>query len=195
MNSDNSDDSITIEEDVLNTPVDLSQSVMQLERVKSPEPEPVDIPAIKVDKRKISSRINIQKARDAKARKRIEENKRMQELFGDSDSESDYSEDDDTDSDDEPIVPTRYQRKKKSKEQHEIAELKDMLFKLAAKQKRDSKRRRRRRSPEPTQPQQHTPIINYTIAAPPTPPVKPVPKKDTSNAFMRSMLKSKIIDN
>jgi hypothetical protein len=140
---------------------------------------------LKKDRRSITSKLNAQKAREARLRKKQEQEKRLEELFGNSDSETDS--DSDSDSEDEIIIPKKY--RKKTREQREIEELKEMIFKLAEKQKRSKRRKKRRKKATPP-PQQ--PIINYNIQ-PPKQEEKPKEKKP-QNPFMANLLKHKIID-
>lgn len=145
----------------------------------------------KIDRRSITSKINAIKAREARARKRAEREQKMKELFGSSESEDSDTETESSDSD-ELVVPSKWSRKKKTKEQREIAELKSMLFKLAEKQKKSRRRSRRRNHRSPVKAQ--TPVINYTIA----PPIQPQPiekEEKKKSTFMDQLLKKRILEN
>jgi len=146
----------------------------------------------KIDRRSITSKLNAIKAREGRARKRAEREQKMKELFGSSESEDSDTETESSDSD-ELVVPSKWSRKKKTKEQREIAELKSMLFKLAEKQKKSRRRNRRnRRNRSPVKAQ--TPVINYTIA----PPIQPQPiekEEKKKSTFMDQLLKKRILEN
>jgi len=103
----------------------------------------------KVDRRKTTSRINIAKAREAKARKRAQQQERLKQLFGDSDSESgDTQTGSDTESEEDTYVNKYHRHKYKqlySQTRKELDDMKSLLFKMAEKNKRHRRKQRRKK--------------------------------------------------
>tara|TARA_R100000951_G_scaffold108317_1_gene104413 strand:+ start:37 stop:642 length:606 start_codon:yes stop_codon:yes gene_type:complete len=147
----------------------------------------------KVDKRKISSRINIAKARAAKLRKAAERKKQLASLFGD-DSEESESESSESESSEEDYRDKYHNHKYKTlfnKQKKEMDDMRQLIFKLAKKQKKYSRRGRKQksRSPSPKK-QQPQPVIHYNIEAPQFKKEEVKPKE--VNSVFTNYLKNKL---
>ena len=162
-----------------------------LEQNEEPKPK-------KVDRRKTTSRLNIAKAREAKARKRAEQQARLKQLFGDSDSESGETETgSDTESEEENYLSKYHKHKYKqlySQTRKELNEMKTLLYKMAEKNKKARRKARSRRkkertpSPEPEpepEPKQQAPVVNVYTTQPET-------KQEGGNSLFRQMLKRRL---
>lgn len=156
----------------------------------------------KVDRRKTSSRLNIAKAREAKARKRAEQQARLKQLFGDSDSESgDTETGSDTESEEDTYINKYHKHKYKqlySQTRKELNEMKTLLFKMAEKNKRHRRKQRKsvraltpdeaEKSPEERDTRRDVsqqPIVNVYTTQPET-------KQEGSNSLFRQMLRRRL---
>ena len=137
----------------------------------------------KVDRRSITSKLNAQKARQAKLRKKQEQEKQMNELFGEGSDSDEYESN--SESDENPMLKSQqyFFKKQQSKTDRQLQELRDMIFKLAKSQK---KLRRRRKSP-PVQQQPVQPIIIQQS--------KPEERKKetSSNPLMQRLLENRVL--
>ena len=146
------------------------------------------------DRRKITSRLNIAKARAAKIKKAQERKKQLASLFGD-DSEETESSESESESSDEDYRNKYHNHKYKSlfnKQKKELDDMRQLIFKIAKKQKKYSRRGRRRtksRSPSPEK-QQPQPVIHYNIEAPQFKKEEVKPKE--ANSIFTNYLKNKL---
>jgi hypothetical protein len=142
----------------------------------------------KVDRRKTSSRINIAKARQAKQRKAQERKRQLKELFG-SDSESTESASEESEDSDDNYTHRYHKYKYQShsrKQQREIDELRQLVFKLASKDKK--RRRKKKKEKKEDKPQ---PVIHYNIEAPKF-DKEEVKKPREMNSVFTNYIKNKI---
>ena len=178
-------------------------NVQAIAEQPKPEQENVSKPK-KKDGRSESSKRNLIKAREARHAKYKNKVNKYKELFGSDSEESESNDELFTSSDsDNSFIPTKYQKKKMSKQQKDINELKDIVFKLAEKQKkyREKKSKYKNKltyfknnedlkdkyiSPQP--------IVNYNIQPPPQPEPKEPKKEQYESPFLKS-LRNKILDN
>lgn len=182
--SEENTDNIQVIEDVSNNNPDIENiKDMRIDYSTSQEEpsekSPVKTMRKKIDRRSITSKQNALKARETRRRNYIERQRKMQELFGDSDTSSSEEEllsDSDTDEELAKQI-NRYKKHRNNKYEKEISELRGMIFKLAEKQKRQ-KKRMRNKAKSPQQQQQPTPVINYNIQP---------PKEETTNKPSKKM--------
>lgn len=170
-------DNINTEYDKL----DISDFLEKEEGKEKPKPK-------KVDRRKTSSRINIAKAREAKRRKALEKKRQLKELFG-SDSESTESASEESDDSDDNYTHRYHKYKYQShsrKQQREIDELRQLVFKLASKDKK--RRRKKKKEKKDDKPQ---PVIHYNIEAPKFEKDE-VKKPSQMNSVFANYIKNKI---
>jgi hypothetical protein len=147
----------------------------------------------KIDKRKVSSRINIAKARAAKLRKAAEKKRQLQALFGSDDEETASSSESESESSEDDYRDKYHKHKYKTlfnKQRKELDDMKQLLFKLAKKQKKQSRRRRKSRSPSPKKEPQPQPVIHYNIEAPQF--KKEEVKENQPNSIFTNYLKNKL---
>jgi len=141
-NSSNTYDKLSLD-DLTEEPT-LDKQPAEIEKLIEIKPKPK-----KVDRRKTTSRINIAKAREAKARKRAQQQERLKQLFGDSDSESgDTQTGSDTESEEDTYVNKYHRHKYKqlySQTRKELDDMKSLLFKMAEKNKRHRRKQRRKK--------------------------------------------------
>ena len=181
---------VELELDEKNTETHLDKQPPQLEELAKIEPKPV-----KVDRRKTTSRLNIAKARQAKARKRAEQQARLKELFGDSDSESgDTETGSDTESEEENYLSKYHKHKYKqlySQTRKELNEMRTLIYNIAQKNKKARRKQRKNRkkertpSPEPEPKQQQAPVVNVYTTQPET-------KQEGGNSLFKQMLKRRL---
>ena len=196
---------VELELDEKNTESSLYTQPPQIEELAKIEPKPV-----KIDRRKISSRLNIEKARQAKAKKRAEQQARLKQLFGDSDSESgDTETGSDTESEEETYLSKYHKHKYKqlySQTRKELNEMKTLIYKLAEKNKKARRKQRKNRkkekesvrsltsdeaenSPEERDTRrnvsQPAPVVNVYTTQPET-------KQEGGNSLFRQMLKRRL---
>ncbi len=188
-NLSNSYDKLSLD-DLTEEPV-LDTQPPQLEELAKIEPKPK-----KVDRRKTTSRLNIAKARQAKARKKAEQQARLKQLFGDSDSE-DTETGSDTESEEETYINKYHKHKYQqlySQTRKELNEMRGLLFKMAEKNKKSRRKTRSRRKkertpspePEPEPQQQPAPIVNVYTTQP-----QPIKQPDNNSLFTK-MLKNRL---
>lgn len=148
----------------------------------------------KIDKRKISSRINIAKARAAKLRKAAEKKRQLQSLFGSDDEETASSSESESESSEDDYRDKYHKHKYKTlfnRQRKELDDMKQLIFKLAKKQKKSNRRRRRKsRSPSPKKEPQPQPVIHYNIEAPQF--KKEEVKEKQPNSVFTNYLKNKL---
>ena len=188
--SSNSYDKLTLDD--LTEEPSLDKQPAEIEKLIEIKPKPV-----KVDRRKTTSRLNIAKAREAKARKRAEQQARLKQLFGDSDSESgDTETGSDTESEEDTYINKYHKHKYKqlySQTRKELNEMKTLIFRMAEKNKRHRRKQRKNRKkertpspePEPEPKQQPAPVVNVYTTQPET-------KQEGGNSLFRQMLKRRL---
>lgn len=149
------------------------------------------------DRRKITSRLNAAKARAAKIKKAQEKKRQLASLFGD-DSEETESESSESESSDEDYKDKYHNHKYKTlfnRQKKELDDMRQLIFKIAKKQKkysRRSKRRQKSRSPSPEErvSKQPQPVIHYNIEAPQFKKEEVQPKEP--NSIFTNYLKNKL---
>jgi len=190
-NSSNTYDKLSLD-DLTEEPT-LDKQPAEIEKLIEIKPKPK-----KVDRRKTTSRINIAKAREAKLRKQQEKQRQLKELFGDdSDSETSETESGESSEEDSDTQYSnkyhKYQYQRLAKRQaKEIDDLKNLVYKLAHKQKkRRNKKKKKKQSKSP----QQTPNINiYTTKSEPIDIPQPSKPRSQQSIF-NSFLKDKLINN
>jgi hypothetical protein len=179
---------------------DLSQEIIKEQgdekpsKIEMKQNEILSEKKIKVDRRKITSKLNAQKAREAKLKKLKEQKEKLKQLF-DSSSSSESETDDDTDdsaSESDDDLRKYHQYKYKSvinKQQKEINDLKSMIFRIAEKQKKNKLKRKSKRKKNKTKsPQQQPQPINIYTTSQPIDIPKPEKKSSSFKDFLKERL-------
>lgn len=150
-------ESIESPTDTIKEPQPVIDSETAQEVESGEEENPLPIPTPKVDRRSISSRLNLEKARKARWKQKYEEDERIASFLADnsddsneSDSEDDFEGSESSDeSDDDIMEEPSYNKaekqayKKESKRRlDEIAEMQALLMEMVMKEKRKSKKHR-----------------------------------------------------